>query len=306
MKDSLAPLLLFTYKKLDTLKQTVSAIQKNHFAKDTTVFIFSDGPKFEKDSKAVNEVRKFIHSIQGFKDIIIVESPVNKGLANSIIDGVTKIINAYDKVIVVEDDLKLTPNFLTFMNESLNFYENDPRVFSVSGFIFNMPVYRDYKYDIFFTRRHCSWGWAMWKDRWNEIDWSVQDFPEFMRSENQQKSFNELGSDLTDALIRQQKGEINSWAIRCNYHQFKKQSYTVYPVKSKVDNIGFGEEATHTVQRFNRYKTTLESDPKYDFMFPNRVFEDELLLRNFNSRYSRSTRIYYYVLNKLFNSRVFS
>ena len=306
MQESLAPLLLFTYKKLDTLKETVSAIQKNHLAKDTTVYIFSDGAKHDRDLAAVNEVRKFIHSIDGFREIFIIESPVNKGLANSIIAGVTKIINEFGKVIVVEDDLRLTPNFLTFMNDSLNFYENDSRVFSVSGFIFSMPVSHDYQYDIFFTKRHCSWGWAMWKDRWNEIDWNVQDFPEFIHSVNQQKSFNKLGSDLTHSLIRQQKGEINSWAIRCNYHQFKKQSYTVYPVKSKVDNIGFGEAATHTVQRFNKYKTTLESQPKFQFKFPDEVFEDQNLLKSFNSKYSKATRMYYYVLNKLFNPRVFS
>jgi glycosyltransferase involved in cell wall biosynthesis len=295
---SLAPVVLFTYNRIETLKKTVEFLQKCDLSSETELFIFSDAAKNDNDILEVKKVRDFISSIRGFKNLHIVKSANNKGLANSIINGVSEIINQFGKVIVLEDDLLVSSNFLNYMNRALDFYEHQQNVFSVSGFIFDMKIPDDYAYDVFFTKRNCSWGWAMWKDRWNEIDWKIKDFESFINSQEQRKAFNRIGTDLTDSLIRQQKGEINSWAIRCNYHQFKKDTYTVYPAKSKVNNIGFDKNATHTKQRFNRYFTTLENPVKNQFSFPSGVKENKILLRRFSRKYSRFTRIYYFVLNK--------
>ncbi len=300
MPQLIAPIVLFTYNRLDTLKETVTALKRNYYAAESELYIFSDAAKSSKDADAVKEVRSFLRTITGFKCIYIVEAEHNKGLANSIINGVTQIINSHNKVIVLEDDLITSENFLSFMNAALDKYEKDPKVFSVSGFMFDIHPQKEYAYDIFFTKRHCSWGWAIWKDRWNEIDWEINDFPQFIGSHKQKKAFDSIGSDLSSSLSRQMKGEINSWAIRCNYHQFKKQTYTVYPLKSKVVNMGFGEDATHTRQQFNKYKATLDAELNRVFRFPETAFEERKLLRRFTRKYSRITRIRYYILNKIY------
>jgi hypothetical protein len=299
MKDT-APILLFAYRRLDTLRQTVASLQQNSLAPESLLFIFSDQGRTETEKAQVEQVRAYLKTITGFKKIQIFESDSNKGLANSIISGTTRIINEYGRVIVLEDDLLLTPNFLSFMNTALDKYVNNPEVYSISGFMFDISHTTNYSYDVFFTRRHCSWGWAMWKDRWNEIDWEVTDFAEFNKSVSLKREFDRIGSDLSSSLIRQMEGKINSWAIRCNYHQFKKQTYTVYPLKSKVVNIGFGNEATHTHQRFNKYKATPDTDGKYEFALPDRIFEEKGLLTKFTRKYSLGTRIRYFILNKIF------
>jgi len=298
--NNLAPILLFAYNRLDNLKTTIDTLKNNNLASQSELFIFSDNARNDKDRIPVENVRNYLKSVQGFLKVTVFEAPLNKGLANSIIEGVTKIINDYGKVIVVEDDLSTSPNFISFMNDSLCQYENNQLVYSISGFIFDMKIPSDYPYDVFFTKRHCSWGWAMWKDRWNKIDWKVSDFQQFLDSPNSQRAFDQIGADLTLSLKRQQKGEINSWAIRCNYQQFKEQTYTVYPIKSKVNNLGFGEHATHTTQRFNKYQATLDTELKYDFKFPEQVFEDPKLIQRFTNKYSKMTRLYYYILNTLF------
>jgi hypothetical protein len=298
MTNRLSPIILFTYKRLDTLIQTIESLRNNNLATESELFIFSDAAK--KDAvDAVNEVRAYLRTITGFKKVTIFEEVTNKGLASSIIDGVTTIINKFDKAIVLEDDLLLAPNFLDFMNAALDKYIDNHEVYSVSGFIFDIVPDKGYPYDIFFTKRHCSWGWAIWKDRWNKIDWAVKDFEEFINSETNKKKFNEIGSDLTGLLKKQMRGEINSWAIRCNYDQFKRQTHTVYPLKSKVVNIGFNDDATHTKQRFNRYETTLDAIPKYTFNFPVNVSEEKKLLKQFKRRYSKTMRLWYYILNKI-------
>lgn len=116
-----APILLFTYNRLSETKQTVEALQKNYLASQSKLFIFSDGAKNFRDVQKVKDVREYIGSIDGFKSVKVFESTENKGLANSIIIGVTKIITEYGRVIILEDDLISTPNFLNFMNEALSF-----------------------------------------------------------------------------------------------------------------------------------------------------------------------------------------
>src|SRR5215217_607380 len=101
----LAPILLFVYKRFDTLERTVKALQKNDHANESELFIFSDGAKTEEDRTEINNIRSFLKTINGFKNVEIFESDENKGLSNSIISGVKQIINKYEKVIVLEDDL---------------------------------------------------------------------------------------------------------------------------------------------------------------------------------------------------------
>ena len=175
----LSPICLFTYNRLDETRQTVEALKRNFLAPLSCLYIFSDGPKDETITQKVNEVRQYIKTIGGFKAIKIFESPVNRGLAKSIIDGVTQIIEKYGRVIVLEDDLITSPNFLDFMNYALEFYQNKERVLSISGYSFSINYPNDYKYDVAIGFRASSWGWATWKDRWNKIDWRVNDYSSF-------------------------------------------------------------------------------------------------------------------------------
>ena len=295
-----APIILFTFKRLEPLRATITSLLQNKGASESDVFIFSDAAKRVEDFDNVNSVRAYITSIAGFKSINIIFAHENKGLANSIITGVTDILKSFNSAIVLEDDLITTPNFLAFMNTALLKYENNKRVFSVSGFMFDIKYPKNYTLDGFFTKRHCSWGWAIWKDRWDEIDWSIADFETFSKSKAIKKQFNKLGADLSNSLVKQMNGKINSWAIRCNYHQFKKGTFTLYPTHSKVENIGFGLDATHTKQKFNRYRTTLDQKNELQFNLPNEIDENKYLLKLFNKKFSTITRLYYYLINTLF------
>ena len=103
-----APIALFTYNRADHAQRAVESLLQNAEAKDSDLFIFSDGAKNEKAIKGVEDNRKYIHTVTGFKTITIIEREKNWGLANSLIAGITDVINKYGRVIVVEDDLILT------------------------------------------------------------------------------------------------------------------------------------------------------------------------------------------------------
>src|SRR3989338_525512 len=129
----LAPITVFVYNRPWHIKQTIESLKKNKEAKKSDLFIFSDGPKNEDDQKKVDEVRKYIKKVNGFKMVTIIERQKNLRLANSIIAGVTEIINKYGKIIVLEDDLIASPYFLKFMNKGLDLYKKEERVASIHG-----------------------------------------------------------------------------------------------------------------------------------------------------------------------------
>ncbi|MBB6612125.1 sugar transferase [Pontibacter sp. Tf4] len=296
----LAPILLFTYKRVDSLKQTIGALQRNNLVTESDLFVFSDGAKNKSDIDLVDQVRTYLRSISGFKSITIKEAPSNLGLANSIIAGVNEVISEYGKVIVLEDDLLTSANFLTFMNQALETFQNDPRIYSISGYTAPIKVPADYPFDNYFTRRASSWGWATWKDRWTNIDWEVSDYRDFSHNLKARYEFNKMGSDMSHMLSKYMNGKIDSWAIRWCYYQFKMNTLSVYPTLSKVSNIGSGQLATNTNEKYNRFtSSTLDTTNTYKFIFNQDVKLDKRFIKQFVKIYSLKTRIYYKIKNIL-------
>src|SRR5690554_1406763 len=120
----LAPICLFTYNRFEETIKTIEALQRNHLASQSQLFIFSDGWKKEKDKDKIIQVRNYLDSVRGFEKVTVIHSEKNNGLAESIIKGVTETLSRYDHVIVLEDDLITTPNFLDFMNQALDYYRH--------------------------------------------------------------------------------------------------------------------------------------------------------------------------------------
>ena len=297
IKDNYSPICFFTYNRLKETIETINSLKENHLASKSELFIFSDGYKNEKGRQKVEDVRKYINTIEGFKSVTVFESTVNKGLANSIIDGVSKIINEYERVIILEDDLVTSPNFLDFMNQALMFYQEDNTIFSISGYTLNLSSLPGKK-DYYFGYRASSWGWGIWRDRWKVIDWKVTEYENFIKDRSLVEKFKRGGSDLPRMLSNQINGRIDSWAIRFCFHQFKCNLMTVFPTKSKIISIGFSNEATNTIgsQRFN---TPLDKEIKRKFYFEKFNNIDQKVINEFASKFSVKSRVYNQLFKKL-------
>ena len=286
-----APLCLFTYNRLEETLSTIESLQKNYLAAESDLFIFADGPKDEADKIKVAAVREFLKQIEGFRTVKLYESDLNKGLANSIINGVTQIIHQFGKVVVLEDDLTTSPNFLNYMNQALNFYENQNRIFAIAGYTISLKFPKDYAKDHYFSVRPSSWGWATWRDRWEVVDWEVSDYKQFLKAKSLQRSFNIGGSDLTNLLKHQMNGKINSWAIRWCYSQWKNKQLAVYPRISKVKNIGFKGNASNTRHRIKEYETDLDKGLVTDFSFSDKIVLNDKIATQFSRTFSIKVRI---------------
>lgn len=251
---NLAPIVLFTYNRLWHTMQTVEALKTNELADQSDLFIFSDGPKNEEDEEKVKQVREYLRTIKGFKRITIIERDRNFGLANNIIDGVTNVVNEYGKIIVLEDDLITSPYFLKFMNEALEIYKDEEKVVSIHGYIY--PI-KDLP-ETFFIRGADCWGWATWERAWSLFELDGQKLLRKLKEKNLQKEADFNNSyGFTKMLKDQINGKNDSWAVRWYMSAFLEDKLTLYPGKSFVQNIGFGDEATHTKSEITFFKTEL-------------------------------------------------
>jgi hypothetical protein len=290
MNSNYAPICLFTYNRLEETKETIKALQDNFLAKDSDLYIFSDGPRKESDLDKILQLRSYLKNIQGFKSVEVKESIINKGLADSIISGVSEVIKIHKRVIVLEDDLITSPNFLNFMNQSVLYYANDPKVFSVSGYTMNIKGLDTLDEDFYFGCRASSWGWATWIDRWESVDWKVSNYNNFICNKEEIQKFKSGGSDMLRMLTAQMEGKIDSWAIRFCFQQFTDNKVCVFPKISKIQSIGFSKEATHTVGA-KKFITILDSSNKTNFNFDPFIKYDQNLLNAFRQKFSIKQRL---------------
>lgn len=297
----IAPIALFAYKKLEPLQRTITALKANRLAASSDLIIFSDGAAKPSDEDAVAAVRVYLKTVSGFKTVTLREAEINKGLAKSIIEGVSDILRKHESIIVLEDDLLSSTNFLEYMNAALTYYSDYNAVFSIAGYTPLITAPSEYSYDTYFTLRASSWGWATWKKQWETVDWEVSSFDKFESDRKAQRKFNQMGSDMTRMLTKQLKGKSDSWAIRWCFHQFQKNLFTVFPINSKIQNIGFVAGATNTKGKITdkRFATPLDNGNTSQFLFCPSVGLNSKIIKQFVVANSIKTRLYYKVRNFL-------
>jgi len=258
-----APIVLFAYKRPTHLAKTLAALQANTLAPHSDLIIFSDGPKSDADVEAVERCRRLASSIHGFSSVRLEVQPTNQGLARSVISGVTNIMKTHGRAIVLEDDILTTPQFLSYMNSALNWYQSDPKAFSITGYTYpgaRLHIPDDYAFDTYPAYRSSSWGWACWGDRWARIDWTMDYYERFMADKVAQAAFNRGGDDLVPMLRLQKQGRIDSWAIRFAYAHYAFGSRCIHPVRTLVSNIGLDNSGTHTGESPMHMHAEVEKD----------------------------------------------
>lgn len=239
----LAPILLFTYNRPGHTRNAVTSLLANSLAAESELFIYSDAPKTDEDRANVEEVRRYLHSIKGFKQVHITERTENLGLARSIIDGVTTLTDRFGKVIVLEDDLVTAPYFLQFMNDALDMYEHDERVGHIQACDFTQDATLP---DTFFIKWTGSWGWGTWKRAWQYFNPDGKALLAELKQKGLAYTFDFNGKyGYTRMLRRQTEGKNNSWAIRWNASLFLRDMLSLNVGKSLVQNEGFDGSGTN-------------------------------------------------------------
>lgn len=242
--QNLAPIALFVYNRPEHTRRTLKFLKENLLADESRLFIFSDAAKDEQQRDKVAEVREIIRSVEGFKSVQVIERKSNFGLADSIIDGVTRLTEKYGRIIVFEDDLVSSPYTLQYFNDALKLYENADRVMHIGAYMY--PLKNKDLPQAFFYRAASSWGWATWGRAWKyfepDIDKIIRNFDSGKRYQ-----FSIEGTMNFWKQVREfKRGKNNSWAIRWYASIFLNDGLTLNPSASLINNIGHDGTGIHS------------------------------------------------------------
>ena len=277
-----APVVVFSYNRPDKVLNCLKHLERNPQSRNSSLIVFSDGPKSEKDIKAVEDARKALHEYGNnskFAAVKVVESPKNKGLAKSIIEGITEVISEYGTAIIVEDDLIVSSKFLEYMNGALEYYKNDKRIGAISGYTYPLKCLENIPGDIYSMHKGDCWGWATWSDRWDAASWAEVDYEEYFKDKQLRKMFESTENGWDLLMLLQSEGKISSWAVRWVLNLRKKGLLTIYPKHSLVTNSGFDGSGTHSNKtESNHYFTALSenvSEFRFEYAEPDGIIEKE-------------------------------
>lgn len=243
-----SPVIIFVYNREAHGSKVIEALAKCNMAKDSDVFIYSDGPKNKNQEDNVARMRKYLNNVDKtqFRTLNVICAPNNKGLAKSIISGVSEVMEKYGRAIVLEDDAVPAVNFLEYMNACLEYYKDNDKIWAIGGYLVPVKIPENEQSDVFLALRGSSCAWGTWSDRWKSVDWDCTYYKAFRSNLIQRHKFNKAGSDMSIMLDRQMRGRIDSWAIRFAYARFQKDAFWVMPYVSKIFNIGFDSSGTHS------------------------------------------------------------
>lgn len=258
--DSIAPIILFAYNRPEHTQKTLQSLKANHLADQSVLYIYVDGPKENSSEEQKNKVKKvneIARQEKWCKEVFIIESETNKGLAASVTNGVTEIVNKHGRVIVLEDDHVSDKWFLQFMNDALNLYESEKKVACVSGYIY--PVKKQLP-DTFFIKGADCWGWATWKNAWDVLEKDGTKLLKELEDKKLTSDFNFRDSYPYVQMLKDQiEGKNNSWAILWYVSAYLKNMYTLYPGHSLIQNIGIDGSGVHSGET-NKFDITLRQN----------------------------------------------
>lgn len=288
-----APVVIFNYNRPDHSLQVWDALSRNQYASETDLYLYCDGPKAnvsEEMRQRITELHALAkqYSIDApktgkFKTVHVECAEANKGLANSIIGGVTEVIAKHGRVIVLEDDLLTSPYFLKYMNEALERYDSRKAVFTICA---NRPplnkiqITEDYEYDVFVSQRPMSTGWATWADRWEQVNWTMGYLSSLLNNPNQIDALNRLGKDMLYMLQLQRDHKIDSWAVQYGYAHFANHAVAIMPCASYVDNIGFDGTGIHSGKDGKDHRNNVSLAPENP-RWLDVLYEDKRIINAF-------------------------
>ena len=245
-----SPLAIFAYKRPSHLKAVLDSLSQCAGIQDTPLFIFLDGfseKDTDKDRDAVNATRRLVENHPLTRGAEICKSEQNMGLANSIRTGVTKVLSLYERIIVLEDDIVVSPSFLAYHNFYLDYFCQNENVASIHAYCYPLDEKVKKNLPLFFTLRGADcWGWSTWKDRWEAVCWDAKKLFQDISSSGELERFDFMGAyPYFKMLENSVEGKIDSWAIHWHASMFLQNKFTIYPQNSFVDNIGNDGSGTH-------------------------------------------------------------
>lgn len=244
----MAPVVMIGYTRTRTLEKSLGRLSLCDGLGGRTLKLYLDAPYRPEDQGACDLMYKVACKIrdESLPRLQIIRRDRNFGVPGNLLAAMRENLDMYGRVIFFEDDVCVSRTFLTFMDAALSFYERDHRIFCINGYQSPyLRIPRNYKHDVYLNPRNMAWGFGIWKDRWDAVDFDMKDWPVFGADKEQLKKLNDAGVDLESLVKAQVSGAIHTWDVQCSYYMAKNELYAVEPRYGMTKNIGFGPGGVH-------------------------------------------------------------
>ena len=242
-----------------TLTGLTNALSKYSGKTEFEVLIRIDGSKHGEFNQEILNVLSNFHYAHSI-------STVNLGLRLSILSVLTSFKESkFDSMILLEDDILIKADCLTYFDLMLNKYKDDPNIIQISAF---SPLNSRESY-IFRHPRIATWGWATWKDKFPltsdfTIEWSEDNAPDL--TTDKMKIVKEYMPDVIGLFDFMHEAKINAWSLDLLSYSIRNNLSTIYPSTSLIENIGMdgsgencGDRSSFVIFKRNRYLLNLKN-----------------------------------------------
>ena len=314
-KNNLSPVAVYTYTRVEHFIKTIESLKSNHLAKSTTLYVISDGPKYEHHKNFVESIRNYTEDISGFREVVKIFRPNNLGMAVNLPDAEQQILSDHGKIINMEDDNISSKNYLDFINAGLDYFEDDESVYSVCGYCPPVaPVTVSSYGDFWYYPWNITWGYGIWKTKHDHLSRLPNLYPEYRRTGLLTRQNRAGGLYVTDSLKRHYEGlKYFPDAVLCT-EMFAKNMRSIIPTVSKIRNIGQDGSGQSSYKITDKYDVELDDGVLRGFDFSHESMHADYFRNNarnfFNggavTRLARKFGIYHHLTawrNYLINGR---
>lgn len=278
---------VFSYNRCRHLQQVLDGLKKN--IEIEKIYIFHDGLKEDGHKTEWENVRRTIDNITWCEKVCIF-SEYNKGLAKSIVDGVTFVLQENDAVIVLEDDCVPTADFIRFMTQCFEKYRSDKRVYTVSGYSWPIELQKA-EYDVYGCGRISSWGWGTWKDRWEKYCVDSNLLKRLKSDRNKSYNLGVWGNDLEATMLNSITDRCDSWAVYWALNVIERGGICINPYQSLIQNIGFDNTGVNCSMT-DRFQSPIFDGAPEKFLLPDEIEVQQSTKLAFAELYGSYTAAY--------------
>lgn len=282
--------LFLVFNRLDTTKQVFDAIRE---AKPPRLYIAADGAREARagEEEKVKAVRDYILSNINWEcDIKTLFRGTNKGCKLAVSEAIDWFFTHEEMGIILEDDCLPNKSFFQFCELLLKRYKNDYRIWHINGYN-HFPTDND---SYFFMKTAGIWGWASWADRWKHYSVNLDSLPTFSQNELKGAFSNKKAKWFwMRKAVQIRQGKIDTWDYQWLITLFLNNALAVVPNKNLIQNIGFNEEATHTVHVLDEiiHNCTTEINDLY--------YNDKIIVNSYEEKQYFNKRLYQFTFAKL-------
>ncbi|WP_269542301.1 glycosyltransferase family A protein [Cerasicoccus fimbriatus] len=272
--QSMAPIALFGYNRPIHFEETLEALSKNVGASESDLHIFCDGSKGEGDREAVRQVREIAQAARGFNCVNVMLCEKNYGLRDNIVKGVTELVNDYGKIIVVEDDIVTSPEFLVYHNRALAHYSECESVMHVSAYMPSL-MHKDKLPDTALLRFMSCWGWSTWQRAWSKFRLDSDYFIDRFNDDDIRYLNLDGAFPFWNQLVNNHRNLSRTWAIFWYASIVENNGLSLHVRDSLCKNIGVDGSGTnsHCSSQFE-----VNYAMKAPVTFPTSIVEDVVML----------------------------